>query len=273
MWSSMDHLFWLRVRHVLILVPASLRDLHRHSCRHFHFHFWLSLRRSYLHFVSRWISFLSPPSLARAFVRFCFPLFSSIFFYLSFPFFLSFPAFFSPPLLPFFAARIFFSRERWNMRARKSRRLLALRFSASPSRPRDLLEASPGATRRGPWENERISATAPREIDELRTARSKRKQRKGRRRRNVKFRELIRSIGVSEVARRAFKGPAAVFIELAKVNLLAPRKLGHRHCVAWSKQDKQPFHDDLEKKKQKKHGPDYESSKKIFIKSLSDSDV
>lgn len=49
------------------------------------------------------------------------------------------------------------------------------------------------------------------------------------RRRNVKFRELIRSIDVSEVTRRAFKGSAAaVFIELAKVNLLAVRKLGHQ---------------------------------------------
>lgn len=95
MLSSMDHLFCLRIRHVLILVPASPRDLHRHSCRHFHFHFWLSLHRSYLHFVSRWISFLSPPpSLARAFVRFCFPPLSSVLFFLSF-FFSSFSAFFS----------------------------------------------------------------------------------------------------------------------------------------------------------------------------------
>jgi len=38
-------------------------------------------------------------------------------------------------------------------------------------RPCDLLEASPGATRRQ-RENERISSTAPREIDELRAARS-----------------------------------------------------------------------------------------------------
>lgn len=49
-------------------------------------------------------------------------------------------------------------------------------------------------------------------------------------RRNVKFRELIRSIeSVSEVTRRAFKGSAAaVFIELAKVNLLAAPKTGPR---------------------------------------------
>jgi len=109
MLSSMDHLFCLRVRHVLILVPASLRDLHRHSCWHFHFHFWLSLRRSYLHFVSRWISFLSPPpSLARAFVRFCFPPLSSVLFFFSF-----FPLsrFFSPSSLAFLCrAHFLFSR-------------------------------------------------------------------------------------------------------------------------------------------------------------------
>lgn len=153
MLSSMDHLFCLRIRHVLILVPASPRDLHRHSCRHFHFHFWLSLHRSYLHFVSRWISFLSPPpSLARAFVRFCFPPLSSVLFFLSF-FFSSFSAFFFlSPLLPFFAARIFFSRERGG--------ICALASNAEPHvsllfdfprvlRPCDLLEASPGATRRG----------------------------------------------------------------------------------------------------------------------------
>lgn len=176
MLSSMDHLFCLRIRHVLILVPASPRDLHRHSCRHFHFHFWLSLHRSYLHFVSRWISFLSPPpSLARAFVRFCFPPLSSVLFFLSF-IFSSFSAFFFlSPLLPFFAARIFFSRERWrNMRARVKRgaRVSLLFDFPRVLRPCDLLEASPGATRRGLRENERISSTAPREIDELRTARS-----------------------------------------------------------------------------------------------------
>lgn len=128
MLSSMDHLFCLRIRHVLILVPASPRDLHRHSCRHFHFHFWLSLHRSYLHFVSRWISFLSPPpSLARAFVRFCFPPLSSVLFFLSF-FFPPFPLFFPlSPLLPFFAARIFFSRERGG--------ICALASNAEPTSP------------------------------------------------------------------------------------------------------------------------------------------
>lgn len=138
MLSSMDHLFCLRIRHVLILVPASPRDLHRHSCRHFHFHFWLSLHRSYLHFVSRWISFLSPPpSLARAFVRFCFPPLSSVLFFLSF-FFPPFPLFFFPlsSLAFLCSAHFLFSRARRNMRARVKRgapRLLALRFSASPS--------------------------------------------------------------------------------------------------------------------------------------------
>lgn len=146
MLSSMDHLFCLRVRHVLI--PASLHDLHRHCCRHFHFHFWLSLRRSYLHFVSRWISFLSPPpSFARAFVRFCFPPLSSVLLFLSFfsPF--SFPLLFSSLLLPFFAAHFLFSRARRNMRARVKRqsRPLALRFSASPS----FLRPPRGVPRRG----------------------------------------------------------------------------------------------------------------------------
>lgn len=243
MLSSMDHLFSLRIHHVLILVPASLRDLHRHSCRHFHFHFWLSLRRSYLHFVSRWISFLSPsPSLARAFVRFCFPPLSSVLLFLSF-FPLSFPLLFflsSPAFLC--SAHFLFSR--WNMRARVRRQSRPLLFVfPRVLRPCDLLEASPGEARRGPREHERISSTAPREIDELRHREIERSGEKGTRWRNVKFRELIRSVGVSEVARRAFKGPAAVFIELAKVNLLAPRKLGHRHCAAWSKQDKQPLRD------------------------------
>lgn len=130
----MDHLFWLRVRHVLVLVPASLRDLHRHSCRHFHFHFWLSLRRSYLHFVSRWISFLRPPSsLARAFVRFCFPLLSSVLLFLFLFFFLSFsfPLFFRSSLAFLCDAHLLFSRAR-NTRPRRSPSS-PLRFSASPS--------------------------------------------------------------------------------------------------------------------------------------------
>lgn len=137
MLSSMDHLFCLRVRHVLILVPASLRDLHRHSCRHFHFHFWLSLRWSYLHFVSRWISFLSPPpSLARAFVRFCFPPLSSVLFF-SF-FFSSCPLFFLS-LFSYLSLQRAFSflasatNGIWRSRQTQNRRLLALRFSASPS--------------------------------------------------------------------------------------------------------------------------------------------
>lgn len=175
MLSSMDHLFCLRIRHVLILVPASPRDLHRHSCRHFHFHFWLSLHRSYLHFVSRWISFLSPPpSLARAFVRFCFPPLSSVLFFLSF-FFLPFPLFSPLSSLAFLcSAHFLFSRARRNMRARVKRRAHVSLLFDFPRvlRPCDLLEASPGATRRGLRENERISSTAPREIDEPRTARS-----------------------------------------------------------------------------------------------------
>lgn len=176
MLSSMDHLFCLRIRHVLILVPASPRDLHRHSCRHFHFHFWLSLHRSYLHFVSRWISFLSPPpSLARAFVRFCFPPLSSVLFFLSF-FFPPFPPFFSSLLSCLSLQRAF----SFLASAAEYARSRQTRSPTSPCssifRESFVLATSsrrPPARRDGQLrENERISSTAPREIDELRTARS-----------------------------------------------------------------------------------------------------
>lgn len=104
----------MRSFYAFVLVPASLRDLHRHSCQHFHFSFLAFFAPSYPHFVSQWISFLSsPPSRARAplyvmrLPPFSFPrAYFILFFYFSF--------------LPFFlAAHIFFSRDaEWNMRAR-----------------------------------------------------------------------------------------------------------------------------------------------------------
>lgn len=141
MLSNMDHLFCLRIRHVLILVPASLRDLHRHSCRHFHFHFWLSLRRSYLHFVSRVDIIFKSPTVSRA--RLCAFLLSSILVCFIFSFFFILP----PPLslslivsphfsylslqraFSFLASAAEYARSRQKQR----RRLSAFRFSASPS--------------------------------------------------------------------------------------------------------------------------------------------
>lgn len=252
MLSSMDHLFCLRVLHVP--VPASLRDLHRHSCRHFHFHFWLSLLPLLcltvdIIFKSSVVSRASPLCVS-AFLhsRLFYFLFFSLSFFLFFPLFASF---FLSSLARLCDAHFLLLRARWNMRARvKHGAFVSLLFDfPRVLRPCDLLEARPPARRDGAkggredfLDRAEGDRWAPhREIE--RRARCE----KGARRRNVKFRELIRSVGVSEVARRAFKGPAAVFIELAKVNLLASRKLGHRHCAAWSKQDKQPLHD-LEKK-------------------------
>lgn len=132
MLSSMDHLFSLRIHHVLI--PASLRDLHRHSCRHFHFHFWLSLRRSYLHFVSRVDIIFKSLTVSRA--RLCAFLLSSTLVCFTFSFFFS-PVF-SAPFFPLFSClslqRAFsFLAVEYARSLQTAEPSLALRFSASPS--------------------------------------------------------------------------------------------------------------------------------------------
>lgn len=151
---------------------ASLGDLHRHSCRHFHFSFLAFFAPSYSYFVSQWISFLSsPPSRARTLLCiFCAYSLSSLFrarfiflFYSSF--------------LPFFLERAFsFLATQWNMRARiRHREPLALRFSARVLRPCALFEASP-SRRSGGREREDLLSTAPREIDELPRDRTERRK-------------------------------------------------------------------------------------------------
>lgn len=99
MLSSTDHLFCSRVRHLLIFFSdrASPRDLHRHSCRHFHFHFWLSLRvtgreggggRGYLHFVPHG-GYHIFKSLIVSRAPLCVSAFLSFLLFSFFPFFLS----------------------------------------------------------------------------------------------------------------------------------------------------------------------------------------
>lgn len=219
----MDHLFCSCVCHALILVPASLRDLHRHSCRHFHFSFLAFFAPSYPHFVSQWISFLSsPPPRARSFVYFVLTC--------SLPF-STFRASFFLFTSPFFLERAFsFLATQWNMRARVRHRERAVPrssiFRESSSSLRPLWGVSSSETL-GEREREDFLSSAPREIDEL--PRDRTERRKGNptkkckvSRAHSKHRKRLRSY-----ARRAFKGSAAaVFIELAKANLLAAPKTG-----------------------------------------------
>lgn len=221
----MDHLFCSCVCHALILVPASLRDLHRRSCRHFHFSFLAFLAPSYPHFVSQWISFLSsPPSRARAplYIFRLLALFSFLHVLLSF-FFIS---------VPFFLERAFsFLATQWNMRARVRHGERAVPrssiFRESSSSLRPLWGVSSSETLRE-REREDFLSTAPWEIDELPRDRTGEKRTS---RRNVKFRELIRSIeSVSEVTRRALSKarPPPFSSNWQKSICLLPRKLGHQ---------------------------------------------
>lgn len=153
----------------LILVPASLRDLHRHSCQHFHFSSLAFFAPSYPHFVSQWISFLSsPPSRTRA------PLYVLYLPLFSFPrvLYFSFLFFFSSFFL---AARIFFSHDaveyaRSCQTQRADPRSSIFRESSSSLRPLW------GVSSETSGEREDFLSTAPREIDELPRDRTERQK-------------------------------------------------------------------------------------------------
>lgn len=224
----MDHLFCSCVCHALILVPASLRDLHRHSCRHFHFSFLAFFAPSYPHFVSQWISFLSsPPSRARAplYILCLLALFS----------FLHVLPFFLLLFLSSWSAHFLFSRHSGIcalVSDTEREPSLALRFSARVLRPCALFEASPPARRWG-REKEKISSR-PRRGRSMSFREIERSGEKRTARRNVKFRELIRSIeSVSEVTRRALSKarPPPFSLNWQKSICLLPRKLGHQPRV------------------------------------------
>lgn len=127
-----------------LLSFSSLGDLHRHSCRHFHFLF-LAFFCAKLPSLCLTVDIIFKfPTISRAFLCiFRAYLLSSLSRFI-------FPFYFSS--LPFFLERAFsFLATQWNMRARVRHRekepSLALRFSARVLRPCALFEAAPPARR------------------------------------------------------------------------------------------------------------------------------